>query len=64
MVPSEDTEGNPHGHRLEDVKTPLVFEEVAVDAEGKFDETEDGADLLLLARETQRREEDIPGQRH
>jgi hypothetical protein len=50
MAPGEDTEGNPHGHRLEDVETPLVLEEVAVDAEGEFDQTEDGTDLLASVR--------------
>lgn len=45
VVPGEDGEGDEHGHGLEDVQAPLVPEGVAVDAEGEFDDAEDGADL-------------------
>lgn len=45
VVPCQYTEGDVHGHGVEDVQTPLVGEGVAVDTQGEFDEAEYGSDL-------------------
>jgi hypothetical protein len=45
VIPSQHSKRNPHRYRFENVKTPLVRERVAFDAEGKLYETEYGSDL-------------------
>jgi hypothetical protein len=45
VPPRQRDEGNEHRCALEDVQTPFVLEEVAVDSHRELDEAEDGADL-------------------
>jgi hypothetical protein len=58
MIPSQRTQGEKHGGTLKNIQTPLMLEQISVNAHGELDDPVNGANLQrLVSKEAKGRDD-------